>query len=221
MPPFHHLSATDVDALVALLNFAAGGAAPRAAEATPPPGPVVESGPAAERPGSGRSGGAGLIGAGSYPEGVNVPERLVMDGYGLHPEAISPPYTTLTAYDLNRGTIKWQIGLGDDPRLIAQGIRGTGAADLSVKGSVVVTSNGLLFVNAADQKVHIYEAASGKELHQLPLGAKSTGSPSMYEHNGRQYLLVTASNQGGRGGQLQGGVYPSGPTGLVAYALPR
>ena len=141
------------------------------------------------------------MGSGSYPEGVNAPERLVMDGYGLHPEAIGPPYTTLTAYDLNRGAIKWQIGLGDDPRLIAQGVRGTGAAMLTVKGSTIVTANGLLFVNAADQKVHVYDSETGKQIHEMPLGATTTGSPSMYEHDGRQYLLVTASG-GGRGGPV-------------------
>ena len=65
------------------------------------PGVLVESGPAADRPappaGAAAAGGGGPMGSGSYPEGVKVPERLVMDGYGLHPEAIGPPYTTLTA----------------------------------------------------------------------------------------------------------------------------
>jgi quinoprotein glucose dehydrogenase len=227
MPAFHMLSAGDVDAVMALLTLAGGfggGGGGRGAAEPIPSGLLVESGPAAERPGTGGrgGGGGGLMGAGDYPEGVNAPERLVMDGYGLHPDAISPPYTTLTAYDLNRGTIKWQIGLGDEPRLVGQGIRGTGAANLSVKGSTIVTANGLLFVNAADQYLHVYDAETGKELHRLPLGAMSTGSPSMYEHDGRQYLLVTASTQGGRGGPpAPGAVYPTGPTGLVAYALPR
>jgi quinoprotein glucose dehydrogenase len=230
MPAFHQLSAADVDAIVKLLNIATsmmGGGGGGPTEPIPP-GLLVESGPAAERPAPGGrgagagGGGGGLIGVGNYPEGVDAPERLIMDGYGLHPDAISPPYTTLTAYDLNKGAIKWQIGLGDEPRLIAQGIRGTGAANLAVKGSTIVTANGLLFVNAADQKVHVYDSETGKELHQLPLGAMSTGSPSMFEQNGRQYLLVSASAQGGRGGPIApGAVYPTGPTGLVAYALPR
>jgi quinoprotein glucose dehydrogenase len=228
MPPFHQLSAADIDSLLSLMALAdsmspsAGRGAGAAPPADLPAGVLVESGPAAQRPAppAGAAAGGGLMGAGGYPAGVAAPERLIMDGYGLHPEAISPPYTTLTAYDLNRGAIKWQIGLGDDPRLVAQGIRGTGAAMLTVKGSTIVTANGLLFVNAADQKVHIYDAETGKELHQLPLGATTTGSPSMYEHEGRQYLLVTASG-GGRGGPVPGAVYPTGPTGLVAYALPR
>ena len=69
-------------------------------------------------------------------------------------------------------------------------------------------ANGLLFVNAADQKVHIYDAETGQQLHELPLGATTTGSPSMYEHDGRQYLLVAASG-GGRGGPVSGGTYPT------------
>jgi quinoprotein glucose dehydrogenase len=228
MPPFHQLSAADVDALLSLMALAdsfmgGGGGRGAAPPADLPAGILVESGPAAQRPaplaGAG-GGGGGVMGSGPYPEGVKAPERLIMDGYGLHPDAISPPYTTLTAYDLNRGAIKWQIGLGDDPRLIAQGVRGTGAAMLTVKGSTIVTANGLLFVNAADQKVHVYDSGTGKQIHEMPLGATTTGSPSMYEHNGRQYLLVTASG-GGRGGPVPNGTYPTGPTGLVAYALPR
>src|SRR6185295_16639139 len=45
-------------------------------------------------------------------------ERPLTDGFGLFATIVNPPYTTLTAYDLNRGTIKWQIGLGDDLRLV-------------------------------------------------------------------------------------------------------
>jgi quinoprotein glucose dehydrogenase len=230
MPAFHQLSATELNDIMSLMAMADSmmPAPPGAGRGAPPPdlppNLLVESGALGARPappaGAG-GGGGGLLGAGNYPDGVVVPERMVMDGYGLHPEAISPPYTTLTAYDLNRGTIKWQIGLGDDPRLIAQGVRGTGAAMLTVKGSTIVTSNGLLFVNAADQKVHIYDSETGRQLHELPLGATTTGSPSMYEHEGRQYLLVAGANAGGRGGPVANGTYPTGPTGLVAYALPR
>jgi quinoprotein glucose dehydrogenase len=227
MPAFHQLSAADVDGLLSVMtmvdSFMGGGGGGRGSGPSDvPPDILAESGPAAVRPAprAGANAGGGGMGAGGYPAGVNAPERLVMDGYGLHPDAINPPYTTLTAYDLNRGAIRWQIGLGDDPRLVAQGIRGTGAAMLTVKGSTIVTANGLLFVNAADQKVHVYDAATGKQLHEMPLGATTGGSPSMYEHNGRQYLLVTAS-AGGRGGPVANGTYPTGPTGLVAYALPR
>jgi glucose dehydrogenase len=159
--------------------------------------------------------------AGGPPEKV-VEGRYVTEGFGLYPTIVNPPYTTLTAYDLNQGTIKWQIGLGDDLRLVAQGVKGTGTAG-TTKGGIIATAAGLLFVTAADRKVHVYDSASGKQLWELPLGATTSGSPSMYELGGRQYLLVTASAPAGRGGRGGADANPaaSGPTGIVAYALPR
>ena len=44
---------------------------------------------------------------------------------GLSP--IAPPWTSLTAYDLNKGTIQWKIPLGDVPDLPAKGIKNTGS----------------------------------------------------------------------------------------------
>ena len=40
---------------------------------------------------------------------------------------IAPPWTTLTAYDLNEGTIEWQVPLGEIPELAAKGFKDTGA----------------------------------------------------------------------------------------------
>ena len=39
--------------------------------------------------------------------------------------AIKPPWTSLTVFDLNAGTIKWQIPLGEVPELAAKGFRNT------------------------------------------------------------------------------------------------
>ena len=159
---------------------------------------------------------------GAAPE-VVAEGRYVTDGFGLYPTIVNPPYTTLTAYDLNAGAIKWQIGLGDDLRLSGQGITGTGTA-ATTKGGIVPTATGLVFVTAADRKVHVYDNQTGRELSQLALGGPTSGSPSMYELDGRQYLLVTASAPGGRGqgrGAAAGAPAAAGPTGIVAYALPR
>jgi glucose dehydrogenase len=157
---------------------------------------------------------------GGAPEVVNE-GRYVTDGFGLYPTIINPPYTTLTAYDLNNGTIKWQIGLGDDLRLVGQGVTGTGTA-ANAKGGIIPTAAGLLFVTAADRKVHVYDSTSGKQLTELPLGGTTTGSPSMYELDGRQYVLVTAAGAAGRGGRADANLFAAaGPTGIVAYALPR
>jgi glucose dehydrogenase len=154
-----------------------------------------------------------------------APEEIVKDGYpttdgfGLYPTIVKPPYTTLTAYDLNKGAIAWQKGLGDDLRLLPLGITGTGSA-MTVKGGLIVTGTGLVFATAADRKVHAYDTSSGAELATLPLGGPTSGGPSMYEHRGRQYLLVTASAVQPAGP----GAIPTphkGPTGLVAFAVPR
>jgi quinoprotein glucose dehydrogenase len=142
------------------------------------------------------------------------------DGFGLFPTIINPPYTTLTSYDLNSGTIRWQIGLGDDLRLLAQGVTGTGTAG-TAKGGIIPTAAGLVFVTAADHKVHVYDSGTGKQLSEIPLGGATTGSPAMYELGGRQYLLVTASADGGRGARAATVPTTSGPTGIVAFALPK
>lgn len=222
MPGFHQFNGTDVDALVTFLVTDGGGRG-RGGRGGPvltfPPVTPVESGPVATRPDPPASGGMN-----EYPEGVPAPDnRLTMDGYGVEVMANKPPYTSLTAYDLNKGTIRWQIGLGDDYRVVKEaGVHGTGAAE-TMKSSVIVTSAGLVFANAADRKIHIYDADNGKELHQIALGAVSSGSPSMFELNGRQYLLVTASPVGTRQGGDDKAADPNqkGPSGLVAIALKK
>src|SRR5439155_24101464 len=65
--------------------------------------------------------------------------------------AIAPPWTTLTAYDLNRGTIEWQVPLGEVPELAAQGIHNTGSHFPKV--GPVVTAGGLLFAGTRDRKL--------------------------------------------------------------------
>jgi quinoprotein glucose dehydrogenase len=233
MPPFHQLSAQDVDALVAFLSAAdaagrggfAGPGRGGGAGAAPsfPPGPVVQRGPAVARQGeTGGFGGGRGAGPQAYPEGADTPaDRFTMESYGLYPTLINPPYTTLTAYDLNKGTVKWQIGFGDDLRLASQGIKGTGAAELT-KGSIVPTASGLLFANAPDQKIHVYDSETGTQLSEIPLGGPTSGSSSMYEAGGRQYLLVTASEVGGRGagpGGMPAGPPAVGPKGLIAFTV--
>jgi quinoprotein glucose dehydrogenase len=230
MPPLSYLNMTDVDTVVAYLAAAdagPGGRGGRGAAALNvfPPGPVVESGPAVARLGAnagrgangGGGGGRGHAGVGSYPEGVEAPaERYIINGYGLYENIIKPPFTTLTSYDLNSGAIKWQVPLGDDPRLAAQGVKGTGTAG-DFKFGVIPTITGLVFVAGGDDKIHGYDAATGAQVWESALGAASRGIPSMYEAGGRQYLLVTASGPGVGPNRIPRLELPHG---YVAYALP-
>lgn len=105
--------------------------------------------------------------------------------------AISPPWTTLTAYDLNRGTIEWQIPLGEVPELADKGIRNTGSQFPKV--GPVVTASGLLFAGTRDRKFRALDTHNGKELWEFELGAGIEGMPAVFELDGHEYIAVCAS----------------------------
>jgi len=109
--------------------------------------------------------------------------------------AIKPPWTTLTVYDLNAGTIKWQIPLGDVPHLAARGIRNTGTHHPKV--GPVLTATGLIFTGTRDKKVRAFDVENGKLLWEHALDTAIEGIPAMYEVGGRQYLAFCASAQAG------------------------
>jgi quinoprotein glucose dehydrogenase len=64
-------------------------------------------------------------------------------GYGLQPAIISPPWSVITAYDLNEGTIKWQVRFGDAPQAASANLRSTGV--ILPRNGPVLTATGLLF----------------------------------------------------------------------------
>jgi quinoprotein glucose dehydrogenase len=189
MPPFRDISNADMDALLAYLSTNALGGRGRGG---PPPslgGPVVASGGA---PGA-RSGGfrgGGMAGP-PYPPGIPVPSVRYYTGYGLSNTIVKPPYSTLTAYDLNRGTIKWQVPAGEEPRAAAQGATNTGV--ISQRSGIITTSTGLLFHAGGDARVRAHDVETGQVLWTGTLPAGSRGGPAMYEVNGRQYLVVNAT----------------------------
>ena len=131
---------------------------------------------------------------------------------GLSP--IKPPWSSLTAYDLNAGTIQWQIPLGDVPELAAQGIKDTGSHHPKV--GPVATAGGLIFAGTRDRAVRALDAATGKVLWEAELDAAIEGIPAVYEVDGRQFLVFCASAQVGLTAAQQkpiAGAY-------VAFALP-
>jgi glucose dehydrogenase len=162
--------------------------------------------------------------AGGAPaQDQSTPEmtRYYVNGFGymytsLGVPPIKPPWTTLTAYDLNKGTIKWQIPLGDLPELAAKGIHGTGTSIL--KSGPVVTAGGLIFTATRDHFVRAYDEDTGKVLWEKQLSVPLQGIPMVYEAGGREYLVICAaapevSDTAGRT-PIPGGAY-------VAFALPK
>lgn len=108
---------------------------------------------------------------------------------GLSP--ISPPWTSLTAYDLNDGTIKWSIPLGDVPELAAKGITNTGT--VFPKVGPVVTAGGLIFTGTRDRKVRAIDEDTGKVLWEKQLDTALEGIPAVYEINGTEYIVFCAA----------------------------
>jgi quinoprotein glucose dehydrogenase len=221
MPAFPHLDDVEMENLVTFLMAAPlgrGGRGRGAAAPAFPPGPVVGSGGARLREGGGRGRG---LGPRPYPEGIAQLPQYVINAYGTIGIMMKPPFTTLTKYDLNTGTIKWQVGLGDDARLAAIGVTDTGVTQM--RSSLIVTGAGLIFAPGGDSKLRAYDTETGKELWESgPLAGTIRGGHSMYEIDGRQYVLVAASGETPPAGQwpAASGAAPL-PTGYVAFALAR
>jgi quinoprotein glucose dehydrogenase len=196
-----------------------------------PPGPVVASGGAPMPPLPARGLGPYYAGIGGnagntlYPnDAPDVPPARYMSDYGVMATSTKPPYTTLTAYDLNTGAIKWQIAPGDDLRTVERGgPRGTGG--VGARNGILVTKTGLVFHAAGDNKVRAYDEETGKVLWEAALPSSGRGIPAMYEYKGRQYLVIMApANAGGAGAEDAAApvqLAPGAPRGYIAYALPK
>lgn len=128
--------------------------------------------------------------------------------------AIKPPWTSLTAYDLNDGTIKWSIPLGDVPQLAAKGVTQTGAQ--YPKAGPVITASGLIFTGTRDRKVRAFDLDSGKLLWEFPVDMALEGIPAVYAVGGRQYIVFCAA--------AQAALLPAGAPPIhgayIAFALP-
>ncbi|MFM6943035.1 MAG: PQQ-binding-like beta-propeller repeat protein [Aquirufa sp.] len=109
-----------------------------------------------------------------------------LDSKGL--PALSPPWGTLNAIDLNTGKYLWKIPFGDEPELAKRGIKETGAENY---GGPIVTASGLLIIGAAkDGKLRIFASKTGKLLRTITLPAAAFATPSTYAVNGKQYIVI-------------------------------
>jgi glucose dehydrogenase len=132
---------------------------------------------------------------------------LDQDGY----PAISPPWGTLNAVDLNTGKYLWKIPLGEYPELAAKGMKNTGSENY---GGPIVTASGLLFIGATvyDKKIRAFDSHTGELLWEVTLPYAGVATPATYMVDGKQYVVIATG--GGRDPKS-----PSGGT-YVAFALP-
>jgi len=176
MPVFGDMSDPDMNALIAFLRNPAAAAA---------------------------AGGGGRGGEPPpYPEGLDIPARQYT-AYGAMPAHVKPPYSSITAYDLNAGTIKWQIPDGEAVGLDPPGNNYGIIKDHGPKARLAVTAGGLAFQATVERRIRAYDKDTGKVLWTQALPDGAEGSPAVYEVDGREYVAI----------QIRGA--------YIAYALPN
>ncbi len=130
-----------------------------------------------------------------------------LDKKGL--PAVGLPWGTLNAIDMNTGEYLWKVPFGETPELKAKGLPQTGSDSY---GGAVVTASGLLFIGGTkDGYFRIYDKKNGKLLREIQLPAAAFATPSTYEVNGKQYVVIACGGTklGAKGGDS-----------YVAFALP-
>jgi quinoprotein glucose dehydrogenase len=142
--------------------------------------------------------------------GVNV------DGLPL----VKPPYGVLSAINLDRGELVWQVPHGDTPDVVRNhpALKGfsiprtgqQGSVGLVVTKTLVILGDPLVTTTPEHPRgamLRAYDKANGRQVGAVWMPAPQSGSPMTYSVDGKQYIVVAVS----------GGAY-SGE--YIAYSLP-
>lgn len=146
--------------------------------------------------------------------GIDTDVPYVFNGYNKFLDehgypAITPPWGTLTAIDLNNGDHLWQIPLGESKELSGRGIPITGTENY---GGPIVTEGGVLFIAATpDKTFKAFNSKDGALLWKYPLTAAGFATPSTYMAGGKQYIVIACG--GTKIGAEKGDSY-------IAFRLP-
>src|SRR5215813_6159005 len=133
---------------------------------------------------------------------------------------VKPPYGVLSAINLHKGDLIWQVPHGDTPDAVRNNaaLKGLNIPKTGQGGSVGLIVTKTLVVVGDPQvtttpehprgaMLRAYDKATGKEVGAVLMPAAQSGSPMTYSVNGRQYIVVAVS-----GGNYSGE--------YIAYRLP-
>ena len=133
---------------------------------------------------------------------------------------IKPPYGRITAIDLHKGELLWQVAHGDTPDNVKNHpmLKGLtiprtgrpGRIGTLVTKSLVIAGEGGVVTMADGRRgamLRAYDKKTGADAGAVYMPAPQTGSPMTYMLNGRQYIVVAISNQ-------------NFPGELIAFRLP-
>src|SRR6266850_2433521 len=169
--------------------------------------------------GSGSSAGGGRSVAGAAaPTAAEAEATPALSVRGL--PLGKPPYGRISAIDLDKGEIKWQIAHGetpdsvkDHPALKGLQIPRTGQGGMAatlVTKTLVISGEPRPTMTSTGRRgamLRAYDKATGRDAGAVYMPAPEGGAPMTYMLNGKQYIIVAVS----------GGAY-SGE--LIAYKLP-
>ncbi|MGH9558277.1 MAG: PQQ-binding-like beta-propeller repeat protein, partial [Bryobacteraceae bacterium] len=155
--------------------------------------------------GSVAGGGRAALGAkkGRAVEGATTSGRLTVHGLPL----VKPPYGRITAIDLDKGEIKWQIAHGETPDNIRNNpaLKGLtiprtgrpGMIGTLVTKTLVIAGEAGYFTTPEGVRgamLRAYDKVTGTEVGAVYMPAPQSGSPMTYSWNGEQYLVLAISS---------------------------
>jgi len=137
------------------------------------------------------------------PTGTTVADYVVIPGYGgvRGPDGLNmfkPPYSRITAIDMNTGDHLWWIPVGDTPDSVLNHPRLKGV-DIPATGyglevaPMTVTPTLLIYAGkSSDGAPHLFavDKATGREIARVPVSADSSYGMMTYVHDGRQYVML-------------------------------
>jgi quinoprotein glucose dehydrogenase len=155
------------------------------------------------------SGGAGAdAGADRAPATApaeNAGGGLTVQGLPL----VKPPYGRISAIDLNKGEILWQIAHGETPDNIKNhpALKGLniprtgrpGAVGTLVTRTLVIAGEPGVFTTPNGQKgamLRAYDKPTGREVGSVYMPTQQSGTPMTYMLNGKQYIVVAIGGIG-------------------------